>query len=267
MCRGFNSLRHHKKAARKRLFCYPHMKLLHLLLVIALALSVPVRSQSVDSARRSGARPYIAPMVLAGATAVAWRDDGFFSRGAVYDWRQRTHPGFSHDADDYLQFAPVAVIALLDMAGVQAADGYRDLKDQISLAVGSQLMMAALVFPLKEWTAIERPNGANRHAFPSGHTAQAFLAATLLHRTFGRTNKWYSIAGYTAAAATGTMRVLNNAHWLTDVLAGAAIGIVSVNLMHDIRLHRRNRAGSTLSFHPAWSGAPAVGMTLKFGAD
>ena len=43
---------------------------------------------------------------------------------------------------------------------------------------------------------------------------------------------WYSVAGYGVATATGVMRVLNNRHWISDVLSGAGIGIMSTELAY-----------------------------------
>lgn len=204
-------------------------------------------------------------VALAGATVVAWRDEGFFSRGQVYQWRQDHHSGFSHHADDYLQFVPLAGMFLLDGMGVRQCKGYESMKDQLKLLAGSQLVMAALVYPIKEFSNVERPNNRNNKSFPSGHTAQAFLAATMLHRTFGERSVWISVGAYSVAAATGAMRILNNAHWLTDVLAGAAVGILSVQLTHDLYMSRRKQNQIQVSAYPVWNGAPALGMQVRFG--
>ena len=41
---------------------------------------------------------------------------------------------------------------------------------------------------------------------------------------------WYSIGAYTAATLTGLSRQMNNKHWLSDVLVGAGIGILSTEV-------------------------------------
>jgi membrane-associated phospholipid phosphatase len=41
---------------------------------------------------------------------------------------------------------------------------------------------------------------------------------------------WYNVAGYSVATITGVMRVMSNHHWAIDVLFGAGIGIISVDL-------------------------------------
>ena len=56
------------------------------------------------------------------------------------------------------------------------------------------------------------------------------MTATMLHKEYEGRSPWFGIGGYTLAALTGVSRVLNNRHWLTDVMAGAAIGIGSVHL-------------------------------------
>ena len=39
---------------------------------------------------------------------------------------------------------------------------------------------------------------------------------------------WISVGGYVVATTVGVSRILNNRHWISDVLAGAGIGILSV---------------------------------------
>jgi membrane-associated phospholipid phosphatase len=43
---------------------------------------------------------------------------------------------------------------------------------------------------------------------------------------------WYGFAGYTVATATGTLRMLKNAHWFSDVVAGAGIGILTTRFTY-----------------------------------
>ena len=67
-------------------------------------------------------------------------------------------------------------------------------------------------------------------AFPSGHTAAAFAVATTLGDAI---NKPWARAGlYTLAVGTGWARMAEEQHWLSDVLAGAAIGIVSARFIN-----------------------------------
>ena len=45
--------------------------------------------------------------------------------------------------------------------------------------------MLASVYAVKTLAGVRRPDSSARNAFPSGHTAQAFLAASIVHTEFG----------------------------------------------------------------------------------
>jgi len=68
------------------------------------------------------------------------------------------------------------------------------------------------------------------NSFPSGSTSLAFLSATFLSTTFLQEypdSKWklpVIIGSYSLAASVSAMRITSGAHFITDVLAGAAIG-------------------------------------------
>jgi membrane-associated phospholipid phosphatase len=66
-------------------------------------------------------------------------------------------------------------------------------------------------------------------AFPSGHTAAAFALATSLGDDAGK--PWLRVGLYALATGTAWARVAEEEHWVSDVLAGAAIGIASAKLM------------------------------------
>ncbi len=67
-------------------------------------------------------------------------------------------------------------------------------------------------------------------SFPSGHTTMAFLTATFVSYTFCKYNpesEWripISATVFTLALAEGVMRVLSGSHFMSDVIAGAALG-------------------------------------------
>ena len=56
------------------------------------------------------------------------------------------------------------------------------------------------------------------------------MAATMFHKEYGVRSPWYSIGAYTVATATSVSRLLNNRHWVSDVMVGAGIGILSTEL-------------------------------------
>jgi membrane-associated phospholipid phosphatase len=74
----------------------------------------------------------------------------------------------------------------------------------------------------------------NTLSFPSGHTSMAFAGAGLIclnHEVLSPLGgAWDDVACYTAlsaATATGVLRMAANKHYMTDVVAGAAIGIAA----------------------------------------
>jgi membrane-associated phospholipid phosphatase len=82
-----------------------------------------------------------------------------------------------------------------------------------------------LVQSLKSITHVERSNRSGYPSLPSGHTAEVFQLAAILDMEYQDVSPWISVCGYAVAAATGTLRMLNNKHWISDVLVGAGIGI------------------------------------------
>lgn len=141
--------------------------------------------------------------------------------------RNEAMPSFRWHYDDYLQYAPAGVLIGLKAGGYESRSSWGRMlvSDAFSAAI-----MAAAVNGIKYSVKRMRPDGSTRNSFPSGHTATAFMTATMLHKEYEWRSPWISIAGYTAATVTGVSRIFNNRHWISDVMAGAAIGIGSVHL-------------------------------------
>ncbi len=137
---------------------------------------------------------------------------------------------FKTGVDDYLQFfGPVATVGL-KIAGYEGRSDWPRLFTSAAMSYG---IMAVLVNSIKYTAKEMRPDGSTANSWPSGHTATAFVGATMLHKEYGLTRSpWFSVLGYGTATATGVMRVLNNRHWISDVLSGAGIGIMSGELAY-----------------------------------
>lgn len=71
---------------------------------------------------------------------------------------------------------------------------------------------------------------SGQEAMPSGHATIAFAMATALADDLH--NTWASIGLYTVAAGVGWSRINDNKHWLSDVAAGAVLGITSAKLVN-----------------------------------
>ena len=105
--------------------------------------------------------------------------------------------------------------------------GRRMHSPRVSL-VGADLIRAQIVNTtmtqgLKFAVDRRRPDGT-RFSFPSGHTSSSFATAAVLQRHFG----WrVGLPAYGLAAFVGGSRLQENRHYLSDVIFGAAIGVVA----------------------------------------
>ena len=199
--------------------------------------------------------------ILIGSGLIALTDNDFLSNEEIAEERNEHIPGFHTKADNYLQYAPIAVVYGLNIAGVK---GKNNFGNRTALLLKSELIMAALVFPTKQLSHELRPDGSSYTSFPSGHTAQAFVAATFMHKEFGHISPWYSIGAYTVASSVGILRILNNRHYASDVLVGAGIGILSTNIAYLTHKYKWSgkRKKNDLVVLPTYSQG-ALGMHLS----
>jgi len=133
--------------------------------------------------------------------------------------------------DNYTQYTPAVLTYGLNLAGIKGRHSYRDLT---IIYLSSQIFTGLFTIPIKMNRLRERPDFSNYHSFPSGHTTTAFSSGQLLFREYQNTHLWIGIAGSTFAFFTGICRISNNKHWLSDVVAGAGIGILSTELAYAV---------------------------------
>lgn len=190
-----------------------------------------------------------------GEADAQYATDRFSFDSDISDIRESIVPDFHYTYDDWLQYGPAALMIGLKVGGYESRSSWGRMLVSDAFSVGA---MALTVNGLKHTVRRTRPDGSRRNSFPSGHTATAFMTATMLHKEYGWRSPWFSIGGYTAAAVTGVSRLLNNKHWMTDVAAGAAIGIGSVHLGYFITDKIFNEKGLAASFvEPSFYYDPA----------
>lgn len=85
--------------------------------------------------------------------------------------------------------------------------------------------------------ALEHANNPDvQQSFPSGHAALAFALSTSyflsMHHFYGQEPYWV----FAPAAFVAVGRVLAGKHWITDVLAGAAVGTATALIVHEVRV-------------------------------
>jgi len=206
----------------------------YLFLSIFLVWFGQLHAQQVDSSvfvmpRKSGLEFMIVPSALI-VTGVALNGNGAESlKKEIVEGRNAEIPAFHTHADDFLQFAPLVIAYGLDAFGCSSKN---DFANKSAILLKGELLMTGTVYGLKNLTHELRPDESAYNSFPSGHTAQAFAAATFLSEEYKDKIKWMPYLGYGIASTVGILRMANNKHYISDVLAGAGIGILSMKLAY-----------------------------------
>ena len=162
-------------------------------------------------------------------TAVAGyaKEDNFFVEldhdifDAIYDEPPRTEPlGTAMELGTYLgDGRGMLGVSLLLMA--YGGDKHRDTG---RLLTSTFISTGVIVWGMKEIIGRKRPlDDASNPAFPSGHTAYAFAGATLLGNRYPKLR----IPLYIGAGLVGFTRIYLGRHYLSDVIAGAAVGTLT----------------------------------------
>ncbi|MBO4444004.1 MAG: phosphatase PAP2 family protein [Bacteroidaceae bacterium] len=209
------------------------------------SVSLHEQDDSIAAAHAFKGSQLIVPGVLITAGV-----SGFFE--PVKTWKETVRDNIREmndnpiTAEDYVQYMPAAGVLLTNL--LMPDDTYA-LKDRILLLGTSYALMGATVNALKYTVISPRPDIYDEYAyygnprnltpkdnphcfnsFPSGHTATAFMGAELARLEYGDDYPLIAVGAYALAAGTGFLRVWNERHWCTDVLAGAGMGILSARI-------------------------------------
>jgi len=149
---------------------------------------------------------------------------------SVHKYFLVNHPFFKTSADDLLKWMPFALLFLSDIFGTRTSSGW---KKQVLIAGAAESFKYLISDNLKKLTHEHRPAPyTGNHSFPSGHTCTSFSTAEVLRSELKDSFPLLSYSGYLTATAVAAIRVMKNRHWLRDVVAGAAIGIISTKLAY-----------------------------------
>jgi membrane-associated phospholipid phosphatase len=169
-----------------------------------------------------------------GATALA------VAAAHEYDDNVRSHFGTpiatgNPDPHSTRDWAPAAAMIGLTWAGAaffDSRDGYEEGKAMVEAAAFS----AVTTEVLKLGAGRRRPYETTRvddwrdsgSSFPSSHASLTFAIGTVLAESGNEDFRWMRrVIGYGAASAVAYSRVHDGAHWLSDTVAGAALGIAT----------------------------------------
>ncbi len=182
------------------------------------------------------AKSFLLPTLLITTGALGTSGEFIISNPEIKEERDESFKTFHTSLDNYLQFAPIA--AGYAMLINNKEHSFLIYTEKVVL---TEVMATATVQATKRITNIKRPDGTP-YSFPSGHTAQAFAGATLFCDEFAQHKPWLAATVYTSATTVGVLRVLNNRHWTSDIVAGAGFGILSAKASEWIvDAYNRNR--------------------------
>jgi hypothetical protein len=183
-----------------------------------------------DSVDRKSIKPYV-PGIIAVTYGVIALSEGPLKNLDKYvaEKRNERRPDFHTTVDDFLRYAPFLVVYGFDAIGINSKNNFKDKTSMVVLSGTIAYVTTGLV---KELANKHRPNQTDFRSFPSGHATISFVGAEIINQEFGHLSPWYSIAGYTLASATSVLRIYNNEHWFSDVVAGAGVGILSAKVTY-----------------------------------
>ena len=203
-------------------------KILPLLLSLLFVLPCSASDSLAVKSNNFKAGELILPMSLIGAGALGFvepiREMCVDFQGNVNNWRGNCPTTI---VDDYLQYVPLASVYGLSLFGADAKHNYVDRTLEVGVSCAA---LVGIVGGAKFLIQKERPDGSDFNSFPSGHSAKVFMGAELVRIEYGEEHPWLAVGAYTIATATGALRVYNNHHWISDVIAGAGVGILSARI-------------------------------------
>lgn len=188
-----------------------------------------IDSTILKSVYKRRLQPYILSGSLIAAGSITYAIKPF--RELDYGIRHTINdlPKSRLEIDDYTQFVPAAMVYGLNLVGLKGKHGFWD---RTGLLASSQMITAAFVLPSKRIIGRTRPDYSDNYSFPSGHAAVAFTSAHFLFKEYRDTNFWLSVSGYPIAIFTSVFRVVESRHWVSDIVTGAGIGILSTELAY-----------------------------------
>jgi membrane-associated phospholipid phosphatase len=243
-----------KDAAR-----FPHLVLIDLRDVVGAPLSWKARQWELFG------------LSVAGVGAASLLD------GRVRDAERRDHSAFGNQTAQ--DFEPLgsggawAVLGSFYLAGLIRGD--ERARSVAEDGVMASLIAGGLVGPaVKFVSGRSRPRSANgtydfklfggSSSFPSGHTTEAFAVASVVATHYD--SKWIKGVAYGSAALVGFARLHHQAHFFSDVAAGALLGTATGRAVVHRNQREREGRGYKLTMAPLLGprDEPGIGIAVAF---
>jgi membrane-associated phospholipid phosphatase len=199
-----------------------------------------------------------AALIMTGSITLLAEPHTVLSKYRIHDEILNLFPNVNTPIDNYLQYAPLAAVFGLKACGVKSRS---DFMNQVIISAKGELLMSLIVRIMKPTFATERPSGAS-NSMPSGHTAQAFLSAAILDMEYRDTSPWIGVSGYAIATTTGMLRMINNKHWISDVLVGAGIGIFSAKVVYYTHRYHRGKKSNMVILPAIYKNGGGVSFAM-----
>lgn len=223
--------------------------------------------QSFDHVYQFKYKKLIVPSVFIGYGILSLTSDDLKQLNRSTQYEIGEHQPDKIKLDNYTQYVPAILVYGLNAIGLK---GKHNLKDRSIILGTSLLISSAVVLPTKHLVREERPDGSNNLSFPSGHTTTAFTTAHFMFREYQDENIWLSLSGYPIAVFTGVYRILNDKHWVGDVVAGAGIGILSTEVAYWLfpkvsKLFSKDHSKNSALVYPFYQNKTmGLGLSLNF---
>jgi len=181
---------------------------------------------------------------------------------------------FTRIVEPFGQEYSLAVLGAYGIAGFVFHDA--PAKDIVIDGIMTSILAAGIITPVSqrvigrarprqgEGADSFHPFNSNYTSFPSGHTTQAFAVASVISAHSDKL--WVNISAYTLASFVAYARIYHDAHWLSDVSAGALIGtvvghgVVAINT----KLRAGDRAVRLVLTPMSDKGRRGAGLTVFF---
>ena len=195
--------------------------------ILGMSSGICQKDSTLQKQNRSLLKKSIVPISLM-ASGILLSDSGF-EKSFNTTTRNWVGNDFDVPVDDYTRYAPIVLMYTADIVGVEAKNHWFDQTKNLAV---SMVLTDVLTKLLKTNIYKVRPNGFNAKSFPSGHTSIAFSTGSVLYEEFKDTSPILAYSGYGLATATGAFRLMNNKHWVSDVMVGAGLGILVTKLVY-----------------------------------
>lgn len=189
--------------------------------------------------RQDKLRPFIVPAALITYGSLSFAIPAIRNVDySIHNEMTKHYSAFRTPIDNYLQFAPTVGVYALNLAGVKGKNSFIDRS--AILFISEAIFYGTTVF-LKSTTGRLRPDESNKLSWPSGHAGNAFVSAEFMAQEFSGRSAWYGVAGYSMAATTSILRIYNDKHWLSDIVAGAGFGILATKTAYYLYPFLKNK--------------------------